>query len=182
MVLVQQARTQPGQVRKEAAIHASTCVCHFYIMNKEDYMKIALKEAHKAKEKDEVPVGAVIVFHDEVIAKAHNLKEHKQLPTAHAEMLAIEKAAKKLGTWHLDECDLYVTLEPCMMCIGAINQARIQNVFYGTKDPKFGAVESMISYKTIKGMNRHPKTEGGILQRQCAEILTEFFKAKRLSK
>ena len=151
-------------------------------MTKEDYMRLALKEAHKAKEKDEVPVGAIIVLNDVVIAKAHNLREHKQLPTAHAEIVAIEKAAKKLGTWHLDECDLYVTLEPCMMCIGAINQARIKNVYYGTRDDKFGAVDSMLSYKTIKGMNKHPKTEGGILQRQCAEILSEFFKEKRLSK
>ena len=151
-------------------------------MTKEDYMRLALKEAHKAKEKDEVPVGAIIVLNDVVIAKGHNLRENKQLPTAHAEIVAIEKAAKKLGTWHLDECDLYVTLEPCMMCIGAINQARIRNVYYGTRDDKFGAVDSMLSYKTIKGMNKHPKTEGGILQRQCAEILSEFFKEKRLSK
>lgn len=157
--------------------------CTIFInMTKEDYMRLALKEAHKAKEKDEVPVGAIIVLNDVVIAKAHNLREHKQLPTAHAEIVAIEKAAKKLGTWHLDECDLYVTLEPCMMCIGAINQARIKNVYYGTRDDKFGAVDSMLSYKTIKGMNKHPKTEGGILQRQCAEILSEFFKEKRLSK
>ena len=145
-------------------------------------MRLALKEAHKAKEKDEVPVGAIIVLNDVVIAKAHNLREHKQLPTAHAEIVAIEKAAKKLRTWHLDECDLYVTLEPCMMCIGAINQARIKNVYYGARDDKFGAVDSMFSYKTIKGMNKHPKTEGGILQRQCAEILSAFFKEKRLSK
>ena len=157
--------------------------CTIFInMTKEDYMRLALKEAHKAKEKDEVPVGAIIVLNDVVIAKGHNLREHKQLPTAHAEIVAIEKAAKKLGTWHLDECDLYVTLEPCMMCIGAINQARIRNVYYGTRDDKFGAVDSMLSYKTIKGMNKHPKTEGGILQRQCAEILSEFFKEKRLSK
>lgn len=157
--------------------------CTIFInMTKEDYMRLALKEAYKAKEKDEVPVGAIIVLNDVVIAKAHNLREHKQLPTAHAEIVAIEKAAKKLGTWHLDECDLYVTLEPCMMCIGAINQARIKNVYYGTRDDKFGAVDSMLSYKTIKGMNKHPKTEGGILQRQCAEILSEFFKEKRLSK
>ena len=180
--MVQQARTQPGQVRKEAAIHASTCVYHFLMMTKEEYMKLALKEASKAKDKDEVPVGAIVVLNGEVIAKGHNLREHKQLPTSHAEIVAIEKAAKKLGTWHLDECDLYVTLEPCMMCIGALNLARIKNVYYGTKDPKFGAVDSMIEYKKIKGMNKHPKTEGNILQKECAEILTSFFQAKRKEK
>lgn len=105
-------------------------------------MKEALKQAARAKEKDEVPVGAVIVKDDVIIARAHNLKEHKQKATAHAEVLAIEKATKKLGTWCLQDCDLYVTLEPCMMCTGAIELSRIRRLYYGTSDPKGGAVRT----------------------------------------
>ena len=109
---------------------------------KEYYMKQALKEAEKARAKDEVPVGAVIVKDGKIIARAHNLREKNQQANAHAEMLAIQKASRKLGTWCLDECDLYVTLEPCMMCTGAIIHSRIRNLYYGTKDPKGGAIDS----------------------------------------
>lgn len=147
--------------------------------SKEYYMRQALKEAMKAKEKDEVPVGAVVVKDGKIIARAYNLRESKKQAYAHAEMLAIMKASKKLDTWCLKDCELYVTLEPCMMCIGALNLSHIHHVYYGTAEPKTGAVESILSYPQIKGMNKHPKVEGGILKEECGRILTEFFRAKR---
>ena len=146
---------------------------------KEYYMKQALKEAEKARAKDEVPVGAVIVKDGKIIARAHNLREKNQQANAHAEMLAIQKASRKLGTWCLDECDLYVTLEPCMMCTGAIVLSRIRNLYYGTDDPKGGAIESLINIRTIKHINHHPQIESGILKTPCSTILTEFFREKR---
>ena len=142
-------------------------------------MRLALKEAEKARDLDEVPVGAVIVKNGKVIAKAHNLRETNQQASAHAESLAIAKASKKLNTWCLDECDLYVTLEPCMMCTGNIILSRIRNLYYGTADPKGGAVDSIIHIKEIKKLNHHPAVIGGILQPECAEILTSFFREKR---
>ena len=182
--MVQQVRIEPGQVRKEAAIQTSAWVYHFYIMENEQekheyYMRMALEEAQKAREIDEVPVGAVIVFRDEVIAKAHNLREHSMQAYAHAEMLAIQKASESMHTWCLDECDLYVTLEPCMMCIGAIVLSRIRNLYYGTKDPKGGAVDSLIEIKKISRLNHHPKVTSGILAEECGAILTDFFREKR---
>ncbi len=145
----------------------------------EYYMRLALKEAQKAREMDEVPVGAVIVKDGEVIAKAHNLKEKKKQAYAHAEFLAIEKAGKKLGTWCLDECDLYVTLEPCMMCMGNIILSRVRNLYYGTPDPKGGMVHSLIDIGQIRGLNHHPKITSGILREECSTILSDFFREKR---
>jgi tRNA(adenine34) deaminase len=145
----------------------------------EDYMRLALKEAEKARALDEVPVGAVVVKDDRVIARAHNLREKNQQASAHAEFLAITKASKKLGTWCLDDCDLYVTLEPCMMCTGAIVLSRIRNLYYGTRDPKGGAVDSIIQIKNVKHINHHPNVYEGILQPECSGILTAFFKEKR---
>jgi tRNA(adenine34) deaminase len=133
----------------------------------EDYMRLALKEAEKARALDEVPVGAVVVKDDRVIARAHNLREKNQQASAHAEFLAITKASKKLGTWCLDDCDLYVTLEPCMMCTGAIVLSRIRNLYYGTRDPKGGAVDSIIQIKNVKHINHHPNVYDGILQRKA---------------
>lgn len=148
--------------------------------NKEYYMNLALKEAQKAKLEDEVPVGCVIVLNDKVIARAHNQKEKKNMATAHAEVLAIQKASKKLGNWCMNECELYVTLEPCMMCAGLISQARIKKVYYGTKDPKGGMMESLINMKEVPHVGAYPREiEGGILQEECAKILSTFFKEKR---
>ena len=131
-----------------------------------DYMKIALKEARKAFEKDEVPVGAVIVKDGEIISKAYNQKESKKLATAHAEIIAIEKASKKLKTWHLDDCEMYVTLEPCEMCRSAIEQARISRVIIGAEDTKNKMANPDISIKYE-------------LDDNCSNILKEFFKSKR---
>ena len=183
--MVQQACIEPGQVRKEAAIKTSACVYHFIYMkekivkNHEYYMRLALKEEEKARMIDEVPVGAVIVQDGKVIARAHNLKEKNKQAYAHAEFLAIQKASKKLGTWCLDDCDLYVTLEPCMMCTGAIILSRVRNLYYGTKDPKGGAVDSLIQIKQISHLNHHPAVVSEILQPECSRILTDFFREKR---
>jgi tRNA(adenine34) deaminase len=146
----------------------------------QEYMKAALKEAEKAKQIDEVPVGAVVVQNGIVIAKAHNLREKTQLASSHAELLAIQKASKKLGTWCLEDCDLYVTLEPCLMCTGAIELSRIHALYYGTSDPKGGSVDTLIQVKKIPHLNTYPKEiHAGVLQKECSEILTSFFREKR---
>lgn len=143
------------------------------------YMKLALKEAYKAKQKDEVPVGAVIVKQGKVIARGYNQRNSKQNATAHAEHIAIEKACKKLGSWRLEDCELYVTLEPCPMCAGAIIQARVPKVYYGAYDPKGGCFGSCINFNEIKGFNHYPEVVGGILEEDCASLLSKFFKEKR---
>lgn len=148
----------------------------------EKYMKLAIKEAMKARDIDEVPIGAIIVKDDKVIARAHNLREKKQQATAHAEILAIEKACKKLGTWRLEDCILYVTLEPCAMCTGATILSRIKHVVFGAKDPKGGCVESCIEMYKQQGFNHYPTCESGILEEECSKILSDFFKEKRKQK
>lgn len=147
-------------------------------MNKK-FMIAALKEADKAFLKDEVPIGAVIVKDNKIIARAHNLRETKQLSTAHAEIIAIQKACKKLGTWRLEGCTLYVTLEPCPMCAGAILQSRIERVVYGAIDPKGGSIESCMKMYETKGYNHYPKTEY-LNTEKCSQILKDFFKRKRM--
>lgn len=144
------------------------------------YMNLALQQAKLAYEVDEVPIGAIIVRNDEVISSAHNMKEHDQLASSHAEVLAIQLACKKLGTWCLDDCDLYVTLEPCMMCTGLIEHSRINRLYYGTDDPKGGCVESLIHIKQIHHLNTYPKEiYSGILKDECSQILKDFFLEKR---
>ena len=142
-------------------------------------MNLALEEAEKAALEDEVPVGAVIVCDDKVVARAHNQRDKKNLTYAHAEMLAIIKANKKLGSWRMPECDIYITLEPCIMCMGAIIQSRIKNIYYGAKDPKGGAVISSINVLEANNINHHPNVVGGILEEQCSKIITNYFKNKR---
>lgn len=151
-------------------------------MNNEKWMKEAIKQAKKAAQKDEVPIGCVIVKDDQIIARAYNKREMKQCSTAHAEILAIEKACKKLGSWRLEDCDLYVTLEPCPMCSGAIIQSRIRNVIFGAYDPKGGCMGSNMNINDVRGCNHYPDIEGGILQDECSRLLKEFFKAKRKKK
>ena len=168
----------------EGSSHTTLClrVPLFIIMKDihEKYMRAALKEAEKAKNIDEVPVGCVIVQNDRIIARGHNLKEKKMQAYAHAEMIAIQKASKKLNNWCLDDCDLYVTLEPCMMCTGVIGQARIRNLYYGTADPKGGTIDTLIKVKEIPHLRTYPKTvTAGILREECAAILTNFFREKR---
>lgn len=143
------------------------------------YMRLALKEAEKAKKMDEVPVGAILVKDGKVVARGYNQRNNKQNATAHAEHIAIEKACKKLGTWRLEGCELYVTLEPCPMCAGAIIQSRIPQVTFGAFDPKGGCFGSCINFNEIKGFNHYPEVVGGVLEEECASLLSNFFKEKR---
>lgn len=149
---------------------------------KETYMLEAIKEARKAEKIDEVPIGCVIVKDDVIIARAHNKRESKQQSIAHAEILAIQKACKKLQSWRLEDCTLYVTLEPCPMCAGAILQSRIRQVVFGAKDPKGGCIESCMRMYDIPGFNHYPIYTSGVCEQECSIILKKFFKNKRKSK
>jgi len=144
------------------------------------HMEMALAEARIAFDADEVPVGAVIVSHEHgVIARAHNLREAKKDPTAHAEMLAITSAAEALQSWRLENCVLYVTLEPCPMCAGAIVLARLPMIVYGTTDPKAGACDTLYHITSDPRLNHRAQVVSGVLAESCAAILSEFFAAKR---
>ena len=147
--------------------------------NKEYYMNQALKEAEKAYKKLEVPVGAVIVKDGKIIARAHNQKETKTDTTKHAEILAIQKASKKLKSWRLIDCEMYVTLEPCTMCAGAIINSRIKKIYIGTMDEKTGAVGSVLNLFEDYTFNHKVENETGILKEECEEILKRFFKELR---
>ena len=137
-------------------------------------MEEALKEARIAFKKKEIPVGCVIVCDNKIITRAHNLREGKKNALYHAEVLAINKACKKLKSWRLDDCDLYVTLEPCSMCSGAIIQAKIKNIYFGASDPKTGAAGSKLNLFDIK-FNYEPNVCGGILGEECSKIIKDFF-------
>ncbi len=154
----------------------------FIYMKKDDtyFMNIALKEAYKALLLDEVPVGALIVKNDAIIAKAYNKREKLNDPTAHAEILAIRKACKKLGVWRLDGCRMYVTIEPCSMCAGTLLWTRIDAIIYGAKDIKGGALGSSYNLFEQKNLNHKPIIIGGILASECGQIVSDFFRSKRL--
>lgn len=146
-------------------------------MYQEKFMKKALKLASKAREIDEVPVGAVIVSGGKVISSAYNQKEHKKLATAHAEILAIEKACKKLGDFRLIGCDIYISLEPCVMCMGAILSARLENVYFGASITN-GSI-SAVEICEKANLNHNINIEGGYLKDESSKILSEYFKSKR---
>ncbi len=145
-------------------------------------MKQALEEAKKAYKKLEVPVGAIIVKDGKIIARAHNQKETKADTTKHAEILAIQKASKKLNSWRLIDCEMYVTLEPCTMCAGAIINSRIKKVYIGTMDEKTGAVGSVLNLFEDYKFNHKVESQTGILAQECEEILKKFFKELRKMK
>lgn len=145
----------------------------------EKYMKEALKEALKAYKKLEVPVGAIIVKNGEIIAKAHNLKETKYDTTKHAEILAIQKASKKLKSWRLLDCEMYVTLEPCSMCAGAIINSRIKKVYIGTLDEKTGACGSLFNLFEDYNFNHKVEWQTGVMKQECENMLKSFFKELR---
>lgn len=145
----------------------------------EKFMRLALKEALKGEGQDEVPVGCVIVKDGKVIARAYNNKEATNNPTGHAEILAIEKAAKKLGNWRLTDCDLFVTLEPCMMCAGAISEARIRHLYFGALDPKRGAVISTINLLNSMSLNHMLEVTSEVLKEECEKQISAYFKTKR---
>jgi len=141
-------------------------------------MKEALALAAKAAARGEVPVGAIVVRGEELIATAFNDRENGQDATAHAEILAIRSACKRLGRWRLEDCELYVTLEPCPMCAGAIVNARIARVVYGAKDANGGAFDSVLNLRSYPLCSK-PRVEGGVLERECAAMLSGFFERKR---
>ncbi len=148
----------------------------------EKFMRIALSEAKKALDKDEIPIGAVIVYDNKVIAKAHNLTEKKQSATAHAEILAIEKACKKLKSWRLLGAEMYVTLEPCAMCAGAIANSRLKKVYFGAYETKSGCAVSKYPVLADNGLNHSTECQGGILLLECENIIKNYFKGKRVKK
>ena len=143
------------------------------------FMKKEYAQACKALSIDEVPIGAIIVKDNKVIASAYNKKETLNDPTAHAEVLAIKKACKKLNSWHLDGCVMYVTLEPCSMCAGAILQARIAKVYYGAKSYQDGSIESAIKLYETKGFNHYPIAQYFDKLPECSKIISNYFKSKR---
>ena len=149
-------------------------------MNKtENYMKIALNQAQIAYEQNEIPIGAVVVFQDKIIGKGYNQIEQLQDATAHAEIIAITSAENTIGNWRLKECDLYVTLEPCIMCAGAIVNSRIRNVFFGAYDKKFGGCASLYNLCNDPRLNHNCGVKGGIMEIDCNWILNEFFQKVR---
>ena len=147
----------------------------------EKYMKLAIKEAMKAQDKEEVPIGAVIVKDDKVIARAHNLREIKKQACAHAEILAIEKACKKLDAWRLEGCDMYVTLEPCAMCAAAIAHSRISNLYIGTFNIDMGACGTVINLLDYDIFNSRVNTNW-CYDKRCSDMLTKFFDTRRKNK
>lgn len=151
-------------------------------MNDEDFMQIAMRLAHDAGATGEVPVGAVVVKDGEIIGRGSNAPIGTHDPTAHAEIQAMREAAKQLGNYRLVGCTLYVTLEPCAMCAGAIQHARIAKVVFGASDPKTGACGSVVNLMTEARLNHHTEVTGGVLSEACGNILSEFFAARRKNK
>jgi len=145
----------------------------------EEYMRIALGLAAAAEESNDVPVGAIIVVGDEIVARAFNEKERTGDPTAHAEMLAIRRAAQRLGTWRLSDATMYCTLEPCPMCAGAMIQARLGRLVFGAFDPKAGAAGSVLDILDVPWLNHQVKVKAGVLEAECSQILSSFFSEMR---
>ncbi|WP_166243481.1 tRNA adenosine(34) deaminase TadA [Paenibacillus turpanensis] len=145
----------------------------------EQWMRAAIEEANKAEAIREVPIGAVVVRNGEIIGRGHNLRETAHDPTAHAEMIAIREASRVIGAWRLLECTLYVTLEPCPMCAGAIVQARVPLVVYGAPDPKAGCAGTLMNLLQEERFNHRTEVIGGVLQEECGQLLSSFFRKLR---
>ncbi len=152
-----------------------------FIMTNEQYMKEALKQAKKAYEKGEIPIGAVVVYQGKIIARAYNKREMLQDVTAHAEVLAIKKACKKLQSWRLEDCSIYVTLEPCVMCAGAMIQARVKKVYYGARNTRFGVHQGPVHLFDVP-FNHKVEVESGILEADCSSLISQFFGKMRSTK
>lgn len=142
---------------------------------KEMYMREALKEAEKARDIAEVPIGAVVVLEGEIIGRGHNKRESNQQAAAHAEMFAIEEANRKLGNWRLEDCEIYVTLEPCAMCSGALVLSRMKKVYFGAYDMKSGTAGSLMNLLEEERFNHQCEVEGAVLEAECGQILKDFF-------
>jgi Cytosine/adenosine deaminases len=149
-------------------------------MSNEKYMKEALKQAKKAIRYGEVPIGCVIVYQDKIIGRGYNKRNTKKTTLAHAEIIAIDKASKAMGDWRLEDCIMYVTLEPCQMCSGAIVQARMKKVVIGTMNPKAGCAGSVLNLLQMKEFNHQVELEIGVLQQECTDMLQSFFKDLRI--
>lgn len=146
------------------------------------YMKMALAEARKAYQRAEVPIGAVVVCNDQVVGRGFNLREQTQDPTSHAEMIALREAAENEASWRLEDCQLYVTLEPCPMCAGAILQSRIKRLVYGASDPKAGAVDSLYQLLNDGRFNHQVEVKKGVMEDESAQLLKDFFRELRQRK
>ena len=173
---------EPGQDRNVAALSIMFMCGGFlnFMKKHEIYMLEALNEAKQAALEDEVPIGCVIVKNDQIIARAHNQRDKTNDPLGHAETLAIRKASEILNDWQLVDCDLYVTIEPCLMCAGAIIQSRIRRVVYGAPDLKGGAFGSSLNVLDAKNINHHPEVINGVLEKECSQIIKDYFKSKRV--
>jgi tRNA(adenine34) deaminase len=156
--------------------------CGDRMIDDEKYMKVALVEAQKAFDLGEVPIGAILVFEDEIIAVGHNMRETWNDATAHAEMVVIKKACEKLGRWRLSGATLYVTVEPCPMCAGALVMSRIDRVVYGTTDYKAGAVESVFNIVGHQALNHQLAVTAGVMVDECRSIMQDFFRQRRNAK
>lgn len=148
----------------------------------EKFMKAAIREARKAEKLEEVPIGCVIVYEEKIIARGYNRRNTDKNTLAHAELLAIKKASRKLGDWRLEGCTMYVTLEPCQMCAGAIVQARMDKVVIGSMNPKAGCAGSILNLLQLSSFNHQVDLEKGILEEECSTMLTSFFRALRKNK
>lgn len=151
-------------------------------MSDEKFMQAAISEAKKAGQVNEVPIGAVIVYEGEVIATGFNIREATQTTLSHAELLAIQEANEKIGSWRLEDCSLYVTLEPCPMCAGAIVQSRIKRVVFGASDPKAGCAGTLMNLLDDERFNHQVELKSGVLEAECKALLTNFFKELRRKK
>jgi tRNA(adenine34) deaminase len=150
-----------------------------FLPRDEYFMRLALKEANRALEHDDIPVGALVVHNGEVIGSGHNERELRSDPTAHAEVIALRDAARTLRTWRVLDTVLYVTLEPCTMCAGAIVLARVPRVVFGTRDPKAGAAGSVLDVLAQPQLNHRPQVQSGLLAGECADLLRSFFASRR---
>lgn len=148
----------------------------------EKFMQTAIDEAHKASKLNEVPIGAVIVYENEIIATGYNIRETSQSTLSHAELIAIQAANQKLSSWRLEDCTLYVTLEPCQMCAGAIVQSRIKRVVFGAFDPKAGCVGTLMNLLDDERFNHQVEVTSGVLEEECSKLLTTFFQKLRKGK
>lgn len=149
---------------------------------KEEWMRVAIEEAKKAEALAEVPIGAIVVHQGQIIGRGHNLRETTQNATTHAEMIAIQEACKAIGSWRLEETQLYVTLEPCPMCSGAMILSRIKEVYFGAYDPKGGTAGTLMNLLKDERFNHQADVEGGILEEECGELLSMFFRNLRAKK
>jgi len=149
-------------------------------MNDENFMRVALELARQAQQAGEVPVGAVVVKDGEIVGRGFNAPISRHDPSAHAEMVALRDAAQRVGNYRLVDCELYVTLEPCLMCVGAMFHARIARVVYGASDPKTGAAGSVLNLFAEMRLNHHAEVEGGVLAGECGKLLSDFFAARRV--